>query len=180
MHMQALVTFCFCLRDFFFFFRIQRCLYFFLLRAHVGTCDVLFLSLRVGFFVEGFKDFFFLCLFSSCVYKYFWNTFKILSWLPCGKIGSRYTQATLSSRQSSATHSCQCVQHFPVSKQWYGCQRLVIFNVHTNVDAFDCTRGLHKHCKRVGSGRNIACRAGELNSCQYWAWGSVPTSSDQD
>ena len=26
--------------------------------------------------------------------------------------------------KSSATHSCQCVQHFPVSRQWYGYQCL--------------------------------------------------------
>ena len=29
-----------------------------------------------------------------------------------------------SSRKSSATHSCQCVQHFHLSKLWYGCQCL--------------------------------------------------------
>ena len=29
-----------------------------------------------------------------------------------------------SSRKSSATHSCQCVQYFRVSKQWYGCRSL--------------------------------------------------------
>ena len=48
-----------------------------------------------------------------------------------------------SSRKSSATHSCQCVQHFRVSKQWYGCQCLGFFNVHTDVDTYDCTRGLY-------------------------------------
>ena len=71
-----------------------------------------------------------------------------------------------------------------MSKQWYGCQCLqhclflsacVVFlhvqtmvwlpvfgimNVHTDVDACDCTRGLHEHSKRVFTGS--------------WLWGKNP------
>ena len=42
-HMQALVTFCFCLwESFFFFFFKDSKIFFFLLHAHVGTCDFIF------------------------------------------------------------------------------------------------------------------------------------------
>ena len=50
--------------------------------------------------------------------------------------------------KSSALHSYQCVQYFRVSKQRYGCQCLG-FNVCTDVDACDCTRGLYGHRKVV-------------------------------
>ena len=39
------------------------------------------------------------------------------------KLG-HHTWVRRSSHKSSATHSCQCVKNFPVSKQWYGCQCL--------------------------------------------------------
>ena len=35
-----------------------------------------------------------------------------------------YNWEIYSSSKSSATHSYQCVQYFPVSKRWYGCQCL--------------------------------------------------------
>ena len=41
--------------------------------------------------------------------------------VPCGKFGLPY-QVRHSSRKSSAIHSYQRVQHFLVSKHWYGCQ----------------------------------------------------------
>ena len=50
------------------------------------------------------------------------------------------TMVTHSIHKSSATNSCQCVQCFCVSKQWYGCQCLGFLNVCTDVDACDCTR----------------------------------------
>ena len=76
------MTFCFCLREsffFFFFLRIQRCL-FFLLHAHVGTCDILFLSLRIVFVVvEGFKEVSFCeCVFFLLVFINTSETLKIL------------------------------------------------------------------------------------------------------
>ena len=52
--------------------------------------------------------------------------------------GSPYTWVKHSSRKSVATHSYQCVQYFRVSKQ---------FNVRTDVDAWYCARGLHRHRK---------------------------------
>ena len=64
----------------------------------------------------------------------------------------RHTWVKHSSRKSSATHSYECVQYFPVSRQGYGCQRFGIFNVYTDVDACDCTRGLYGHPKKVCSG----------------------------
>ena len=42
---------------------------------------------------------------------------------PFGKFGSPSPDKAEQCK-SSATHSYQCVQYFPVSKQWYGCQCL--------------------------------------------------------
>ena len=51
------------------------------------------------------------------------------------------------------------------------------FNVHTHVEACNCTRGLYWHHKRVctgswdvDSGRKISCCTGDLNLHQYHAW----------
>ena len=45
-----------------------------------------------------------------------------------------------------------------------------IFNVSTNVSAFDCTRGVRTHVRdsalKVDSGRKISCRTGESNMRQ--------------
>ena len=46
-----------------------------------------------------------------------WNLQEIWAALPV-------TWVRHSSRKSSATHSCQCVEYFPASRQWYGCQHL--------------------------------------------------------
>ena len=79
----------------------------------------------------------------------------------------------------SATHSCQCVQYFLVSKQWCGCQCLQrypflsmcavfscvqtmvrlpvsgIFNVRTNVDVCDFTRWLHGNVREYAPGFSV-------------------------
>ena len=61
----------------------------------------------------------------------------------------RLTWVRHSSRQSSATHSYQCVQYCRVSKQRYGCQCWGFATQRTTVvDACDCTRGLYGHRKR--------------------------------
>ena len=51
------------------------------------------------------------------------------------------------------------------------------FNVHTHVEACNCTRGLYWHRKRVctgswdaDSGRKIPCCTGDSNLHQYHAW----------
>ena len=49
-----------------------------------------------------------------------------------------------------------------------------IFNVHTDVDACDCTRGLYGHRTRVSAGswlweRKIPCRTGDSNPRLYCA-----------
>ena len=44
--------------------------------------------------------------------------------LSFGGNSGRPNWARHGSRKSSATHSYQCVQYFPVSRQWYGCQCL--------------------------------------------------------
>ena len=54
-----------------------------------------------------------------------------------------------SSWKRSAVHFYKYVQYFHVSKQSYGCQCLGFLNVHTDVDACDCTRGLCGHRKRI-------------------------------
>ena len=50
-----------------------------------------------------------------------------------------------------------------------------IFNVHTDGDASDCTRGLYRHCVgesalEFDSGANIPCRIGDSNRRQQYAW----------
>ena len=48
-----------------------------------------------------------------------------------------------------------------------------IFKIHSDVDAFDSTRGLREHQESLHwklTGRNIHCSTGESNPCQYWAW----------
>ena len=70
--------------------------------------------------VSGFKFGTFVCRFPSDGAASMAEKELIL----CGKFGSRYSGTANSSRKSSATHSCQCVQYFCVSKQWYVCQHL--------------------------------------------------------
>ena len=61
-----------------------------------------------------------------------------------GKFGSPYA-----GKAQQLLPILMSVHYFPVSKQWYGCQCLGIFNVHTDVDACESTRGLYRHRKRV-------------------------------
>ena len=44
-----------------------------------------------------------------------------------------------------------CAPYFRVSEQRYGCQCLgfIMFNVRTDVEARDCTRGLYEHLQRL-------------------------------
>ena len=70
-----------------------------------------------------------------------------------GNSGGGLTRLRHSSRKrSAATHSYQCVQNRRVSKQWCLVSQFEIFNVRTDVDACDCTRGLYGHRKRVCTG----------------------------
>ena len=91
------------------------------------------------------------------------------------------TQVRHSGCKSSTTHSFQCVEYFPVSRQWYGCQHYPLlsvcgvfscvqtmvwlpvfgfFNRGSDVDACNCTQGLYgllKSALEVDSGRKISC-----------------------
>ena len=67
-------------------------------------------------------------------------------------ISSQLTRVRYRGRQSSATHSYQCVQCFPVSKHCYGCQclgfltcaqLLMYATAHEGCTDTDCTRGLY-------------------------------------
>ena len=52
-----------------------------------------------------------------CIFKFYFRASLSLA----GNSGG-LTRVRHSSRKSSTTHSYQCVQCFPVSRQWYGCQ----------------------------------------------------------
>ena len=60
-------------------------------------------------------------------------------------------------------HSLWCVP----KKAWQ--LMLGLFNVRTDINARNCTRGLHEHYKRVDSRREIACRARQSNLRQQCA-----------
>ena len=73
---------------------------------------------------------------------FFFNYFFVL----CGKLGPPYLVRHSSPR--GTTHLYQCVQCFPVSTQWYGCQRLGFLrcsevSVHAiaHVGCMDTVRG---------------------------------------
>ena len=65
-----------------------------------------------------------------------------------------------------AVFSSCCCFFLCLYRQMYGYQCFLIFNVRTDVDACDCTRGLNGHRKRVSlkvdSGRKIPCRTGVI------------------
>ena len=72
-------------------------------------------------------------------------------------------------QEQNYTHSHLCVQHFCVSKQWYGCQCLG-FLTCTDVDACDCTQGLYRHCQRFcteswPSSSDFCCCCRYLKAC---------------
>ena len=90
------------------------------------TCDLF--SLQLSQDQDRSGDFFILFL---CVFIYFYLFFVGgvgvgggggYFIVPCGKFRSPYLGKAQQLQKSSASHSCQCVQCFPVSKQWYGCQ----------------------------------------------------------
>ena len=73
-----------------------------------------------------------------------------------------------SSRKSSATHSYQCVQYFPVSKQWYGCQcwgflTCTRMSMHATAHG-GCRDTVRESALKADSGRKIPCRTGDSNS----------------
>ena len=74
------------------------------------------------------------------------------------------TRVRPSSPKSSAIHFYQCVQHFPVSKQSYGCQcwgfltcAQMLMHVITHGG---CTETVRESALEAVSGRKIACRSG--------------------
>ena len=74
-----------------------------------------------------------------------------------------------SSRKSSAIPiSCQCVQYFRVSKQWYGCQCLgclTCTRILMHVIAHGgCTDTVRESALKVDSGIKIPCRTGDSKS----------------
>ena len=93
----------------------------------------------------------------------------------CGKFGSPLPGKTHSSRKSSATHSCQCVQYFPVSKrrpygsQCWGFLTCAQMLMHAIAHG-GCTDTVRESALKVDSGRKIPCRTGDSNPRQYCAW----------
>ena len=63
--------------------------------------------------------------------------------IPFWKTGSPYLGKTQPQREQRYTHSCQCVQYFPVSKQCYSCQCLPFWTWALMLP----TRGLYEHWK---------------------------------
>ena len=51
--------------------------------------------------------------------------------------------------KTGIAHSYQCLQCFAGPDSGVAARGLGIVNVHTDVDACDCTRGLCKHYQRV-------------------------------
>ena len=85
-----------------------------------------------------------------------------------------FTWVRHSSPKSSTTHSYQCVQHFPVSKQWYGCQRLGFLTcAQTLMHAIahgGCTNTVSESAQEADSGTKILCSTGQSNPhwCCVW------------
>ena len=84
------------------------------------------------------------------------------------------TWVRYSGHKSSATHSCQCVQYFRVSKQWYGCQCLGFL---TRAQMFlhaiahrGCRDTVRESALTADSGRKIPCCTGDSNRHQDCAW----------
>ena len=81
------------------------------------------------------------------------------------------TRVRHSSRKSSATHSYRCMQYSPVSRQWYGCQRLgfltcsqMSMTAIADVGSRDTVR---ESALQVDSGRKLPGRTGDSNHLQY-------------
>ena len=92
--------------------------------------------------------------------------------VPCGKFGWPYLGTA--QHKSSATHFYLCVQYFPVSKQWYGCQCLrfltcaqMLMRAIAHGGGTDTVR---ETALEVDSGRKIPWRTGDSNPRQYCTW----------
>ena len=70
---------------------------------------------------------------------------------------------------SSATHSNQCVQYVPVSKQWYGCQCLgFLTRAQMLIQAiahWGRTDTVRQSALEADSGRKILCSTGDSKMC---------------
>ena len=62
--------------------------------------------------------------------RIFFNLLFLVFHCPVREIPVASPEQRHSSCKSSATHSCQCVQYFPVSKQRHGCRCLVFLRVY--------------------------------------------------
>ena len=86
----------------------------------------------------------------------------------------RLTRARHSSRKSSATRSSQWVQHFHLSRQWYGCQSLGFLTcaqmLLRAIAHGGCTDTVRESALGDNSGRKIPCRNADSNPRQYCAW----------
>ena len=79
-------------------------------------------------------------------------------------------------RYSSATHSYQCVQYFCVSKHWYGCQCLGIFDMHTDAEACNDRQGLYGHGQSPWTWSESALKANSGEKHPLPHQGLEPTS----
>ena len=83
------------------------------------------------------------------------------------------TQVKHSSFKSSATHSCQCVQHFYMSKQWYACQCwgfLMCTQVLMHVIAHGGCMDTVRVCTGSWLEGKIPCCNRDLNPLLYCTW----------
>ena len=96
---------------------------------------------------------------------------------PRGKFGSPHL-IKHSSRKSSATHSYQCVQYVPVSRQWCGCQCLGFFLTCTQMSIRAIAHGYSVYGHRKthaapGTRTRVSIAPGfSVGRCTNWA---IPT-----
>ena len=87
----------------------------------------------------------------------------VSSFIPDGKFGSPYLGKTTAAARAALSF-LQRVQHFQ-TKVWL--PMLGVLNVHTDVDARDCSQGcadtVRESALKLGSGRKIPCRTGDSN-----------------
>ena len=87
--------------------------------------------------------------------------------LPLAENSGRLTWVGHSSRKSSATHSCQCVQYFRVFKQWYGCQCLGFLTctqlLMRAIAHGGCTDTVRQTALEVDSWAAVSCRTVDSN-----------------
>ena len=85
---------------------------------------------------------------------FFWYLF-----VPCGKFGSSYLGKATAAARTALPISYQCVQYFPVSKQWRDCQCLGVLTcaqmlMHA-IAHEGCTDTVRESALEVDSGRKI-------------------------